>query len=51
MHPGHLEAIVAELRERVTARGIACFVSFERAALALRRFLEYHRFRPEDSKP
>jgi len=51
MHPGHLEAIVAELRERVTARGIACFVSFERAALALRRFLEYHRFRADVSRP
>ncbi len=25
MHPGHLEAIVAELRERVTASGIASF--------------------------
>jgi len=51
MHPGHVEAIVAELRERVTARGIASFASFERAARALRRFLEYHRFRAEVSRP
>jgi len=47
MHPGHLEAIVAELRERVTASGIASFPSFERAARALRRFVDYHRFREE----
>jgi acyl-CoA synthetase (NDP forming) len=47
MHPGHVEAVVAELRERVTARGIAVFPSFERAARALRRFLDYHRFRAE----
>ena len=51
MHPGHLEAIVAELRERVTASGIANFPSFERAARALRRFVEYNRFREEVGKP
>jgi acyl-CoA synthetase (NDP forming) len=50
MHPGHVEAIVAELRERVTARGIAAFASFERAARALRRFLDYHRFQAEASR-
>jgi acyl-CoA synthetase (NDP forming) len=47
MHPGHVEAIVAELRERVTARGIASLASFERAARALRRFLDYQDFRAE----
>jgi len=51
MHPGHVEAIVAELRERVTARGVACFASFERAARALRRFLDYHRLRAEVGGP
>jgi acyl-CoA synthetase (NDP forming) len=51
MHPGHLEGIVAELRKRVTARGIACFATFERAARALRSFLEYHRFRAEAGGP
>ena len=51
MHPGHVEGIVAELRERVTARGIASFASFERAARALRRFLDYHRFRTEAGGP
>ena len=51
MHPGHVEGIVAELRERVTARGIASFASFERAARALRRFLDYHRFRAEAGGP
>jgi acyl-CoA synthetase (NDP forming) len=50
MHPGHLEAIVAELRERVTARGIASFASFESAARALRCFLDHHRFRAEVSR-
>jgi acyl-CoA synthetase (NDP forming) len=44
MHPGHLEGPVAELREKVAARGIAVFPSFERAARALRRVLDYHRF-------
>ncbi len=47
IHPGHVDAVVAELRERVTARGIACFASFERAARALRRFADYHRFRAD----
>jgi acyl-CoA synthetase (NDP forming) len=47
MHPGHLEGPVAELREKVTARGIAVFPSFERAARALCRFVDYHRFRTE----
>lgn len=51
MHPGHLEAIVAELRERVTASGIASFPSFESAARALRRFVDYHRFREEIGRP
>jgi acyl-CoA synthetase (NDP forming) len=51
MHPGHVEGIVAELRERVTARGIACFASFERAARALHRFVDYHRFRAEVGRP
>jgi acyl-CoA synthetase (NDP forming) len=51
MHPGHVEAIVAELRERVTARGIASFASFERAARALRGFFDYHRFRAEAGGP
>jgi acyl-CoA synthetase (NDP forming) len=51
MHPGHVEGIVAELRELVTARGIASFASFERAARALHRFLDYHRFRAEAAGP
>jgi hypothetical protein len=50
MHPAHVEAIVAELRLQVTARGIASFASFERAARALRRFVDYHRFRAEASR-
>ena len=51
MHPGHLDGVVAELRETVTARGIAVFPSFERAARALRRIVEYHRFREEVGIP
>lgn len=51
MHAGHLEAIVAELRRRVTSRGIPSFPSFESAARALRRFVDYHRFRQEAASP
>jgi acyl-CoA synthetase (NDP forming) len=50
MHPGHLEGPVAELREKVAARGVAVFPSFERAARALRRSVDYHRFAAEAGK-
>ncbi len=45
MHPGHVEAAVVEVREKVAARGLATFASFERGARALRRFTDYWRFR------
>jgi acyl-CoA synthetase (NDP forming) len=37
LHPGHVEDVTAQARVRVVERGLACFHSFERAALALRR--------------
>jgi len=45
MHSGHLEAVMAEAREKVAARGLATFPSFERGARALRRVIDYWRFR------
>ena len=45
MHSGHLEAVMAEAREKVAARGLASFPSFERGARALRRVIDYWRFR------
>ena len=45
MQPGHLEGLVAELRQKVEERGLPAYPSFERAAGALRRFVSYHRFR------
>ncbi len=45
MQPGHLDALVAELRQKVEERGLPAYSSFERAAGALRRFMGYHRFR------
>jgi acyl-CoA synthetase (NDP forming) len=43
LHPGHVEDVTAQARGRVHERGLACFHSFERAALALRRAIEYWR--------
>jgi len=45
MQPGHLEGVVAELRQKVEERGLPAYSSFERAAGALRRFVGYHCFR------
>jgi acyl-CoA synthetase (NDP forming) len=45
LQPQHVEDVVHAARKRVQERGIAVFASFERAARALSRAIEYHRFR------
>ena len=45
LQPQHVEDVVAQARKRVQEREIAVFASFERAARALRRAIDYHRFR------
>jgi len=47
LHPGHVEEITARARARVTERGLPVFPSFERAALALRRAIDYWRAQAE----
>ena len=43
--PGHLEEITARARARVIERGLPVFASFDRAASALRRAIDYWRSR------
>jgi acyl-CoA synthetase (NDP forming) len=45
LHPGHIEEVTAQARARVTERGLPVFPSFERAAVALRRAIDYWRSR------
>jgi acyl-CoA synthetase (NDP forming) len=47
LHPIHLEAEVAALRPRFQQAGIAVLPGFDRAARAMRRALDYHRFRAD----
>ena len=42
MHPGHREADVLPLRDELISRGFAVYQSFDRAALALSRVVQYH---------
>ncbi|MBI4216930.1 MAG: CoA-binding protein [Chloroflexi bacterium] len=42
---GHKEEAAVELREKLAERGIPAFPTFERAARALKRALDYHRSR------
>jgi acyl-CoA synthetase (NDP forming) len=42
MQPGYTEKLVADLHPRVQAAGIPVLPSFERAARALRQFVDYH---------
>lgn len=44
LQPQHVEDVVRQARLKVQERGIAAFASFERAARALRRTIDYHRF-------
>ncbi len=45
LQPQHVEDAVVLARKRIQERGLAVFASFERAARALRRAIDYHRFR------
>jgi len=47
LHPGHVEDVTSQARARVAERGLAVFHSFERAASALRRAIDYWRWREE----
>ncbi len=44
LQPQHVEDVVTAARKKVQDRGIAVFASFERAAHALKRAGDYHRF-------
>ncbi len=45
LQPQHVEDVVAMARKRIQERELAVFASFERGARALRRAVDYHRFR------
>ena len=45
MQPQHVEDLVHQARLKVQERGLAAFASFDRAARALRRAVDYHRFK------
>lgn len=45
LHPGHMEEVAAQARSHVVERGLPVFPSFERAASALRRTIDYWRLR------
>jgi acyl-CoA synthetase (NDP forming) len=44
LHPGHLEAQVAEERTKLLERGVPVFGGFQQGARALRKVIDYHRF-------
>ncbi len=44
LHPGHVEAVVAQERQKYVERGIATFAGFSQAARAFARALGYRRF-------
>jgi len=46
-HPGHVEDVMADIRTRLIARGIAAFGSFQAGAQALRRAISYWRSRKD----
>jgi acyl-CoA synthetase (NDP forming) len=45
LQPQHVEDVVIMARKRIQERGLAVFASFDRAARALKRATDYHRFR------
>lgn len=51
LHAGHVEEMALEARKRMQDRGIAVFATFERAARALKRTIDYHRFRAGMDEP
>jgi len=44
LHPGHLEAIVVQERQKYVERGVATFAGFSQAARAIARAVRYRRF-------
>jgi hypothetical protein len=44
LQPQHVEDVVTQARKKTQDRGVAVFSSFERAARALKRAIDYHRF-------
>ncbi len=44
LHPGHLEAFVAQERQKYVERGIPTFADFQQAANAFAKVVEYYRF-------
>jgi acyl-CoA synthetase (NDP forming) len=49
LHPGHLEAFVAEERQKYVERGIPTFAGFQQAANAFAKVIEYRRFLADSS--
>ncbi|MCS7275732.1 MAG: CoA-binding protein [Dehalococcoidia bacterium] len=47
VHPGHAEEVSAQIRARFLERGLPVFATFGQAARALRRAIDYWRFRQE----
>jgi acyl-CoA synthetase (NDP forming) len=45
LHPGHIEPLVAEERTKLLERGVPVFDTFQKGARALRKAIDYHRFR------
>lgn len=45
VHPSHLEEVAILIRNGLTARGLPVFATFQQAARALRRVIDYWRFR------
>ncbi len=44
-HPGHVEEVMAAIRAKLIERGIATFAGFQAGARALKRAIDYWRFR------
>lgn len=47
VHPGHAEDVSAQIRARFVERGLPVFATFQQAARALRKAIDYWRFRQE----
>ncbi|MFQ5472853.1 MAG: CoA-binding protein [Dehalococcoidia bacterium] len=45
VHPGHVEDVAAQVRDKLLDRGVGVFASFEAAARALSRSIGYWRFK------
>ncbi len=45
LHPAHLEEIAIDARRKAQERGLPAFASFDRAAVAMAKAIDYHRMR------